>query len=217
MIRVDSPSAHVTLNIAKPTATTQQYSSLVDHLPPVTLFIRYPANYPSNVPPDFNLASRWLDSLYLDVVAVKLHEMFVPGCTVVYDWVCFIQENLVEIYSSSQLKSSPSCHPKSSPIENQLYPQDSAVAEKHPLQIFVRSSSIMTDVEEYNEFENHNAFLQNKHDCPLCLCEQLGSEFPEVKLDCGHLFCTECILSHIKVICINILYSCWIVWLWYWL
>lgn len=161
------------------------------------LFIRYPKKYPSSVPPDFNLASRWLDTFYLDNIAIKLHEMFVPGCMVVYDWVCFIQENLVEIYSTSQQKSLLSL-PKVDPIENQA--QNSAVTEKHPLQIFVRSSSKMTDVEEYNEFENHNAFLQNKHDCPLCLCEQLGSEFPEVKLDCGHLFCTECILSHIKVL-----------------
>ena len=197
MIRVDSPPAQVILNVNKPTAMTQQYSSSVNHLPPVTLFIRYPTKYPSSVPPDFNLASRWLDTFYLDNIVLKLHEMFVPGCTVVYDWVCFIQENLVEIYSTSQLKSLLSL-PKVNPIENQA--QDSAVTEKHPLQIFVRSSSIMTDVEEYNEFENHNAFLQNKHNCPLCLCEQLGSEFPEVKLDCGHLFCTECILSHIKVL-----------------
>ena len=199
MIRVDSPIAHVILNITKPTATTtQQYSSLVNHLPPVTLFIRYPANYPSSVPPDFNLTSRWLDSMYLDVIAVKLHEMFVPGCTVVYDWVCFIQENLVEIYSASQQKSSPASLPeKVNPVEDQ--PQGPDVMEKHPLQIFVRSSSIMTDVEEYNDYENHTEFLQNKHNCPLCLCEQLGTEFPEMKLDCGHLFCTECILSHIKV------------------
>jgi len=194
---VDSPLVCVTLNVAKPTATTQHYSSLIDHLPPVTLFIRYPINYPSSAPPDFNLASRWLDSLYLDIIAVKLHEMFLPGCTVVYDWVCFIQEYLVKMYSSSQQKSLPSSLPEINPKENQS--QDPAVIEKHPLQIFVRTPSIMTDVEEYNEFENHNTFLLNKHNCPLCLCEQLGSEFPEVKLECSHLFCTECISSHIKV------------------
>ena len=181
------------LNIAKPTAATQQYSSLVDHLPPVTLFIRYPTDYPSSAPPDFNLVSRWLDSLYLDVVAMKLHEMFVPGCTIVYDWVCFIQENLIEMYAFSQQKSIPSSPPEANPTISQ--PQDAGLTEKHPLQIFVRSSSIMTDVEEYNEFESHNAFLQSKHHCPLCFCEQLGTEFPEVKLECGHLFCTECILS----------------------
>ena len=197
MISVDSSPAHVMINVNKPTTTVQRYSSLVNHLPPVTLFIRYPTNYPSNAPPDFNLASRWLDSLYLDIIAMKLHEMFIPGCTVVYDWVCFIQENLVELYSASQQKTLPSLVPEIGPTEGQ--PQDAVAIQKHPLQIFVRSSSIMTDVEEYNEFENHNTFLQNKHNCPLCLCEQLGSEFPEVKLDCGHLFCTECILSHIKV------------------
>ena len=195
---MDSPSVHTMLNVTKPTSTTQHYSSLVDHFPPVTLFIRYPTNYPSSVPPDFNLAARWLDSLYLDIVAVKLHDMFAPGCTVVYDWVCFIQENLVEMYASSQQKSLPSSLPEANTAENQ--PQDAAATEKHPLQIFVRSSSIMTDVEEYNEFENHNTFLQSKHNCPLCFCEHLGTEFPEVKLDCGHLFCTECISAHIKVI-----------------
>lgn len=185
------------LNVIKPTATTQHYSPLVDHLPPVTLFIRYPTNYPSSAPPDFNLASRWVDSLYLDVIAVKLHEMFIPGCTIVYDWVCFIQENLVEMYASSQQNSLSSHLPKTNPAENQ--PQGATAVGNHPLQIFVRSLSVMTDVEEYNEFENHNAFLQSKHNCPLCFCEHLGTEFPEVKLDCGHLFCTECISSHIKV------------------
>ena len=185
------------LNVTKPTATTQHYSSLVDYLPPVTLFIRYPKNYPSSVPPDFNLTTRWLDSLYLDIIAAKLHDMFVPGCTIVYDWVCFIQENLVEMYASSQLKSLPSSLPEVNSQGNQL--QGAVATEKHPLQIFVRSSSIMTDVEEYNEFENHNTFLQSKHSCPLCFCEHLGTEFPEVKLDCGHLFCTECLSSHIKV------------------
>lgn len=193
MVHVESPSAHVMLNV-KPTAMAQNYSSVVDHFPPVALFIRYPTNYPSRVPPDFNLSSRWLDSMYLDLIATKLHEMFVPGCTVVYDWVCFIQENLVEMYVSSQQKSLPSSSlPEGSPSEDQP-----PVTEKS-LQIFVRSSSIMTDVEEYNEFENHNEFLQTKHDCPLCLCKYLGSEFPEMKLDCDHLFCTDCISSHIKV------------------
>ena len=199
MIHVDSPSDHVMLNVTQPTVMAQHYSSLVDHLPPVALFIRYPTNYPSTVPPDFNLSSRWLDSLYLDLIAVKLHEMFVPGCTIVYDWVCFIQENLVEMYAASQQQSLPSLSQPAAAIPTENQPPDAAVTEKHPLQIFVRSSSIMTDVEEYNEYENHNTFLQSKHNCPLCLCEQLGSEFPEVKLSCGHLFCTECISAHVKV------------------
>lgn len=185
------------LHVAKPTGTTQRYSSSVNHLPPVALYIRYPANYPSSVPPNFKLVSRWLDSLYLDVIASKLHEMFVPGCTIVYDWVCFVQENLVEMYASSQQNSLPSSLLKPNSTDNR--PQDVALKEKHPLQIFVCSSSIITDAEEYDEFENHNAFLQSKHNCSLCLCEHLGSEFPEVKLNCGHLFCTECMLSHIKV------------------
>lgn len=120
VIHVDPPSAHVTLNVAKPTAPTQHYSSLIGHLPPVTQFIKYPTNYPSSVPLDFNLASRWLDSLYLDVITGKLHDMLIPGCMVVYDWVCFIQEHFVEMYLSSQQKSLPSSLPEVNPTENQL-------------------------------------------------------------------------------------------------
>jgi len=157
----------------------------------VSVHIRYPPNYPSSDPPEFILSSRWLDPLYLDNAATKLHEMFVPGCTVVYDWLCFLQDNLIELYAESQQKFTSTM--------NQSPQSDAMPAAKHPLQIFVRSSSIMTDVEEYNEFENHKEFLQGKHECTLCLCELPGSAFPEVKLDCRHIFCAECLSSHIKV------------------
>ena len=117
--------------------------------------------------------------------------MFVPGCTIVYDWLCFLQDNLVELYAESQQTFASTM--------NQSSQSDVTPAVQHPLQIFVRSSSIMTDVEEYNEFENHKEFLQGKHECTLCLCELPGSAFPEVKLDCRHIFCTECLSSHVKV------------------
>ena len=192
MIKIEYPSARVVVDVAKESTAPPNYVREIEYFPPVSVHIRYPPNYPSSDPPEFNLTSRWLDPLYLDTVATKLHEMFVPGHTVVYDWLCFLQDNLVELYAESQQTFVSTM--------NQPPQLDTTPATQHRLQIFVRSISIMTDVEEYNEFENHKEFLQSKHECSLCLCELPGSAFPEVKLDCKHIFCAECLSSHVKVL-----------------
>lgn len=71
----------------------------VAHLPEVTLYINYPPTYPSHSPPDFHVSARWMDSNMAPPLSDHLKGLFVPGCPVVYEWVMYLQDDLVRNYS----------------------------------------------------------------------------------------------------------------------
>ena len=71
----------------------------VTHISEVTLYVKYPTCYPSHSPPDLHLSARWMDNKIAPLLVGHLREVFVPGCPVVYEWVMYLQDNMLQEYS----------------------------------------------------------------------------------------------------------------------
>ena len=71
----------------------------VTHLPDVTLYVSYPPSYPSHSLPDFHISASWMDTSVVPLLSDHLKGLFVPGCPVVYEWIVYLQDNLVQDYN----------------------------------------------------------------------------------------------------------------------
>ena len=65
--------------------------------------------------------------------------------------------------------------------------------------MFVRSASVMADMDEFDKYQKHKNFLEDSHLCDICTEERKGSSFPEASLLCGHLFCADCLSEYAQV------------------
>ena len=75
----------------------------------------------------------------------------------------------------------------------------SSASDRHPCQIFLRSSSQIDDMEEYDQYEAHKVFLQTKHECGICFMEWSGEQFSEPCQSCKQIFCKQCLLEYCQV------------------
>ena len=89
----------------QPNATTPPLTE-VTHLPEVTVYVKCPPTYPSLLPPDCHLSARWMDSKLTPALLSHLRDMFTPGCLVVYEWVMYLQDELVQDYCEHSARSS---------------------------------------------------------------------------------------------------------------
>jgi hypothetical protein len=71
----------------------------VSHIPELTMYINYPPSYPSHSPPDVHVSARWMDASLNPPISDHLKSLYVPGCPVVYEWVMYLQDSLVQDYS----------------------------------------------------------------------------------------------------------------------
>ena len=165
-------------------------STYVSHLPPVTLYICYHDNYPSHEPPRFHLTARWLHHRHIPMLSDKLRTRFVPGWPVVFDWMSYITDELVQDYCNLQYGDEKPPHQS---IENAP-------------RMFLRSISQFNDVEEHDGYEQHKEFLSEKHECEICCESRAGTQFAERCRECKGtgLYCIPCITEYCKVNAISL-------------
>ena len=182
----------------------------VTHLPPIELYVKYHSGYPSKKPPNFHISARWLDPKLVPAILENLEQLFTPDCPVVFQCITYLQDELVRDYSCNQSQddlqpefsvqppdSVDACdHDSGIPHSNG---PSSSLGIRHPCQIFLRSTSQLDDMEEYDWCEVHQEFLQSKHECGICVSELLGKEFCEPCHSCNQLFCKDCILGYCHV------------------
>ena len=90
---------------------------------------------------------------------------------------------------------------------NDRFLSPSSASDRHPCQIFLRSSSQIDDMEEFDRYEAHKEFLQSKHECGICFMEWPGEQFSEPCHSCKQIFCKQCILEYCQV-CIRTCTGC---------
>ena len=171
------------------------------HLPEVTLYIKYPPDYPSRSPPIFHISSRWLDPKLLQQVNERLLQSFTPDFPVVYEWIVFLQDELVNLYSQEQhqntLKPSQD-QGKTDGVDSDRAKADSSTTQ-HPCQIFLRSSSQLNDIEEFDRYQKHKEFQQSEHECGICCLTLLGSAVCQPCETCGLTYCRDCLNGYCQV------------------
>ena len=118
----------------------------------------------------------------MKTISEKLRLLFTPGWPTVYNWVTYINSDLL------------------SEIEGGGAQEEHPTSSRH---LFLRSISEFNDVEEYDKYENHKQFLAEKHFCGVCFEEKYGSQFVEKCQECKDesiLFCENCVRGHCEVI-----------------
>ena len=168
----------------------------VAHLPEVTLYIKYPPNYPSRNPPTFHISSCWLDPSLSKLISEKLLQSFTADCPVVYEWILFLQDELVELYSQQQQqKMEQSQGPESGKGEGAKVES----SKQDPCRIFLRSSSLLNDMEEFDGYQKHREFQESEHECAICCLMLMGSALCQPCEMCGLLYCRDCLKGYCQV------------------
>lgn len=180
-------------------------STGVTHLPPIELYVKYHSGYPSKLPPNFHISARWIDPKVVPFILEKLRLLFAPDFPMVFECITYLQQEFVNDYSTYQStiphEDHPHQQPKQPPDSSNLHTEHSdwPPLSKHSCQIFLRSTSLLVDMEEYDRYEDHKEFLKSKHECRICVSELLGEEFCEPCDSCKQLFCKNCILGYCQV------------------
>ena len=74
----------------------------VTHLAGVSLYIKYSPFYPSHSAPECHLSACWMELQGISSVVQHMQEMFLPDCLVVYQWITYLQDDMVLDYIKYQ-------------------------------------------------------------------------------------------------------------------
>ena len=77
----------------------------VGHLPEVTLYVKYCPSYPSHSPPECHISARWMEPTVASVLLEGLRARFEPCCPVVYEWIMYLQDDMVRDYCQHSIKA----------------------------------------------------------------------------------------------------------------
>ena len=80
------------------------HSSGVTHLPEVTLYIKFPPSYPSHSSPECHVSARWMDPTVASILLDNLRGRFEPCCPVVYEWIMYLQDDMIRDYCQHSMK-----------------------------------------------------------------------------------------------------------------
>lgn len=157
-------------------------SAQIAHLSPVSLYVRCPPDYPALRHPECHISAPWLDPELAAVASKKLKERFAPGNVVVFEWICYIQEDLVSDLTKLQ-NSTP----------------NGGGSGPSPPQLFVRSNSQYDDLVACDQQHAYMEFLQSAHTCDVCFKELPGESFCEPCGGCHVVVCKNCLIQSCKV------------------
>ena len=159
-------------------------SAQIAHLSPASLYVRCPPDYPALRHPECHLSAPWLDPELATVVSKKLKDRFTPGNVVVFEWICYIQEELVP--ELCKLQTSP-------PADNG--PRESSSG----YQLFARSNSQYDDMLSCDQQYSYMEFFQSTHICDVCFKELPGESFCEPCGGCHIVVCKSCLSQSCEV------------------
>ena len=171
----------------------------VAHLPEVTLYVKYPPDYPSRNPPTFHISSCWLDPFLSQQINERLLQNFTPDYPVVYEWILFLQDELVELYSQEQKQKMNESQSSEGANKDESDGAKVESSQQDPCRIFLRSSSLLNDVEEFDSYQKHREFQESEHECGICCLMLMGSALCRPCEMCGLLYCKDCLKGYCQV------------------
>lgn len=165
------PSANPTTRTDYAAAAAKSYVERdveLSHLPPLTLRVTLPKDYPENASPNVHLSAQadWLPNekvKELEEEAEKLWEEY-GRCQILFAYIDFLQQSAERGFDLSQ--SSEGCLVLANSYEHGLVSFDSETRLK--------------------------VFEQGTYDCGVCLEPKKGSACYKMSR-CGHVFCKQCL------------------------
>ena len=142
-------------------------------LPPISLSIAFPFSYPLTTPPLIIINSGWLGQNHIAIIQEKLLEMYIEGENVLFDWISWIQSDL--IYDIGLLDISS---------------QELNITGGQGL-----SENVIEEIIKFSFEAERNELINSSHTCNICYEEYPGTQFIFL-ISCKHYFCKSCITEY---------------------
>ena len=163
------------------------------YLPPITLSISLPKEYPSDKPPDFSIICEWLSQKNLFRFCEELDTICdtEQGCPVLFSLCNWIQCDSLEFLLSDE-----------SSINLQANSENIDEFDSRGVSLCKNIEDTVRSLMRYNREKRIEAFYKESHECKLCFDELPGEEF-EILQCCESAYCKECI----KDMCSRLVHS----------
>ena len=170
--------------------SSNQLTTSIQYLPPLILTINYHEQYPSSIdPPIFVLSSCYLSEEYLQNMCRKLDQIWEENLSqpIVYLWIECLKEEF-EFVNELLLTDKEINHEMEDPRAMSSYDPNQA-------------AQIYEQLIEYNREKGNENFLEEYHECSICLTNNIPGR-DMVKLDkCNHFFCRNCLHDYTQNAC----------------
>lgn len=173
-------------------------SILIEHLPPIKIYICLPNTYPSKTPPNFYLSIIWLTPWEISFICQKLDEMWEEnlGNEIIFLWLNFLQNDIFNFLNIQEFLDISFLHLIYTSQDNgtlQLARLSDPRAKNGALLLDVKKLLIF-----YNTKQNKMQFSKNFYTCDICFEKYAGVNCIELE-NCGHIYCKTCMEKHINV------------------
>mmetsp|Transcript_80244 Transcript_80244/g.227229 ORF Transcript_80244/g.227229 Transcript_80244/m.227229 type:complete len:680 (-) Transcript_80244:79-2118(-) len=152
---------------------------VVKHLPPLTLQVSLPPEYPAEALPNFHIACIWLTADEIARLCAEMDRLAeeMPGQPIVFVWAEMLRAETGEILG---IKDAVTLAVSADT------PDIRAVAE------CVDPRAAIMEIMLHDQRTELGVWRQQSHRCDVCFSEKPGTDFVQLG-GCGHAFCKECI------------------------
>ena len=164
----------------------------VNHLPPLRLQLKLPADYPESAAPEFQLASSWLDSEVLSELCRNLDQKWeeAEGSPIIFTWAEALRYEAPEVFQCGSTKPLALLLRAHGPDHHPADPRARSECE-NPMQTLL-------DLLLYDKCRGLDLWKQQQHLCNICFSEYPGSQFVHLG-ECPHAFCKTCVSTMAEI------------------
>lgn len=171
----------------------------IKYLPPIRLYVQLPKDYPSAIPPKYNIAINWLTPWQVSLACQKLDELWQKNefNEILFIWLEFLKSDLLNFLHIEDVLE------VSYLMDLFTNPDDEFLLEvlKWTDERVVYGGLFLNPIErlrDYNESRDLLEFKSQFHYCDICFCTNSGQMC--IRLDvCNHAFCKGCILQYLTL------------------
>ncbi|XP_039308043.1 E3 ubiquitin-protein ligase RNF14 isoform X1 [Solenopsis invicta] len=173
-------------------------SFLVEHLPPIRMYITLPNTYPSKTSPNFHLSIIWLTPWDISFICQKLDEIWKEneGNEIIFQWLNFLQNDIYDflnIWESLDISYLNLMHTSRNAVTIRLAKLSDCRAQNGALLSDIKRLLIRYDKEQHKA-----QFYKNIYTCHICFEEYVGTNCIELE-NCGHIYCRGCMEQHTRI------------------
>ena len=169
--------------------SSNQIQTLIEHLPPLVLTVHYHEQYPSSIDaPNFVLSSYYLTHKSLRNMCQVLDHIWQGNLSqpIVYLWIEGLKEQFLTINELCLTDAEEEEEEEEDPRAMSTYDPSQA-------------AHIYEQLLSYNQDKVNEKFLNEYHQCPVCMSNDIyGRDM--IRLNrCQHIFCRDCLREYARM------------------
>ncbi|XP_012527951.1 E3 ubiquitin-protein ligase RNF14 [Monomorium pharaonis] len=183
-----------------PSDSVSSNSFLVEHLPPIKMFINFPNTYPSTTPPNFYLSILWLTPWEISFVCQKLDEIWKEnqGNEIIYQWLSFLQDEIYDFLNVSESLDISFLYLIYTSQDNVAMHLTELSDPRAKNGALFSKADIKKLLILYDKEQHKAEFHKNFYTCYICFEEHAGKNCVELE-NCGHVYCRDCMEKYTRI------------------